>query len=66
MKGTHYWEYKKYGQETGMFRKEAGDAPAAADFTTERRTRSENAERPGWNGPGTLWIAKSEASQRKN
>lgn len=65
MSGTHYWEYKKYGQPTGMFNKETSDGPAATDFTANNRSRSENAGGSDWKGPGTLWIAESDDSQRK-
>lgn len=65
MNGTHNWEYKKYGQQTGMFNKETGDGPATADFTTNQRTGSAHAGGFGWKGPGTLWIAESDESLRK-
>ncbi len=61
MNGTHYWEYKKYERQSGMLNEEAVSGAAEANRTTGNSGRGESAGRSGWKGPGTLWIAESEA-----
>jgi len=64
MNGIYYWEYESRAGQDAALDGEAGVGPAVAGFTTKKRKKGESAERSGWKGPGTLWLAEPEKPPR--